>query len=255
MADVSGTVSVRYSYPVIQYVTSASNEFFYEGFEENVLGVTGTPFAGKRYYYGAYTVPFVIPNARSYQIDYHYLLNGQWYAVTKPYQNNMVLNDGSGVDEVRVYPVDAQISTYTYDPLIGLTSEADARNRFTFYEYDNFGRLKYIRDNDRNIIKRYDYVYQTSLAQTCPRPVITSITNDGLSITASYIAPTGCTGISYTLKENWSGNTTTATAGRVGVPITMNISSRNQSYTVTITSYSADCPSGVSTTQIVTVPQ
>jgi len=254
-ADVTGTVSVRYSYPTIQAATSASNEFFYEGFEEHLLGVTGTPFAGKRYYYGAYTVPFVIPNSRAYQIDYHYLLNGQWHAATKPYQNNMVLNDGSGVDEVRVYPVDAQINTYTYDPLIGITSEADSRNRFTFYEYDNFGRLKYIRDNDKNIIKRYEYAYQTNLAQTCPQPVITGITNDGLSITVSYIAPVGCTGISYTLKENWSGNTTTTTAGRVGVPITMNISSRNQSYTVTITSYSADCSLGVSSTQVVTVPQ
>lgn len=64
------------------------------------------------------------------------------------------------IDELRVYPKDAQMATYTYEPLIGIKTECDANNRITYYEYDTAGRLKLIRDQDRNIIKTYDYKYQ-----------------------------------------------------------------------------------------------
>ncbi|SKA10795.1 YD repeat-containing protein [Chitinophaga eiseniae] len=52
-----------------------------------------------------------------------------------------------------------QISTYTYAPLIGITSETDAAGRTTFYEYDAFSRLKAIRDMNNKILKYYCYNY------------------------------------------------------------------------------------------------
>jgi YD repeat-containing protein len=69
---------------------------------------------------------------------------------------------GNGlIDEVRLYPAKAQMSTFTYEPLIGMTSKCDANNRIEYYEYDSFGRLKLIRDFDGNIIKSFNYQYQT----------------------------------------------------------------------------------------------
>jgi hypothetical protein len=252
------TITGTFTYPGINTSAPATNEFFYDGFEEYTGGniSTATPFAGRRYYQGAYTVPFVIPNSRTYQVDYHYLLNGQWYAASKPFQNNMVLSDGSAVDEVRVYPTDAQMVTYTYDPLIGITSECDARNRFAFYEYDSFGRLKLVRNNDKNIVQRYDYGYQTSLTQTCPKPAIYDIAFPfSNSMDVSYIVPPGCTGISYSLVQNSTGTTiTSGTAGRIGTPISLSVPAGNQAYTVTITSYSADCSQGVSDTKVINLP-
>jgi YD repeat-containing protein len=53
----------------------------------------------------------------------------------------------------------ALITTFTYDPGIGLTSQTDANNRTTYFEYDSFGRLKFIRDSNNNILKSYDYHY------------------------------------------------------------------------------------------------
>jgi len=68
---------------------------------------------------------------------------------------------GTGViDELRLYPKNSQMITYTYDPLIGVTSQCDANNRITFFEYDNFGRLLRVRDQDLNILKRYEYKYK-----------------------------------------------------------------------------------------------
>ena len=51
------------------------------------------------------------------------------------------------------------VSTYTFDPLIGITSQTDPAGHTTFYEYDPLGRLAYIRDQDGSIIKRYTYHY------------------------------------------------------------------------------------------------
>lgn len=56
----------------------------------------------------------------------------------------------------------ALISTYSYAPLVGITSQCDPSGKVTTYTYDTFGRLKLIIDQFGNIIKRYDYEYQTS---------------------------------------------------------------------------------------------
>lgn len=52
------------------------------------------------------------------------------------------------------------MTTYTYSPLIGITSQCDTGNKITYYEYDGFGRLKDIKNQDGNIIKVYNYYYQ-----------------------------------------------------------------------------------------------
>lgn len=68
---------------------------------------------------------------------------------------------GNGnIDELRLYPLTAQMTTYTYSPLIGITSQCDTGNKITYYEYDGFGRLKDIKNQDGNIIKEYNYYYQ-----------------------------------------------------------------------------------------------
>lgn len=68
---------------------------------------------------------------------------------------------GTGViDEVRLFPKAAQMVTFTYDPLVGITTQCDVNNRITYYEYDRFNRLLRIRDMDKNILKSFSYVYQ-----------------------------------------------------------------------------------------------
>jgi YD repeat-containing protein len=68
---------------------------------------------------------------------------------------------GSGdIDELRLYPSTAQMTTFTYSPLVGVTSQCDVNNRVSYYSYDGFGRLLVVKDQDGNIIKTYQYHYK-----------------------------------------------------------------------------------------------
>ncbi|WEA03612.1 hypothetical protein [Mucilaginibacter sp. SJ] len=53
----------------------------------------------------------------------------------------------------------AQVVTYTYKPLFGVTSTKDEKGENTTFEYDNFQRLQNIKDQNGNIVKNYDYHY------------------------------------------------------------------------------------------------
>lgn len=59
----------------------------------------------------------------------------------------------------------AQTISYTYEPLIGISSLSDMNNITTYYEYDVLGRLKVIKDNQLNVRKTIDYQYKIALNQ------------------------------------------------------------------------------------------
>ena len=54
---------------------------------------------------------------------------------------------------------DVFVTTYTHQPLIGVSSETDSRGKTLYYEYDAFKRLALIRDQDHNILKKICYNY------------------------------------------------------------------------------------------------
>jgi len=75
-------------------------------------------------------------------------------------QSTISIGGSGNIDELRLYPSSAQMTSYTYQPLVGMTSQCDIGNRVTYYEYDGLQRLKRIRHQEQNIIKTYDYQYQ-----------------------------------------------------------------------------------------------
>lgn len=87
-------------------------------------------------------------------------VNGWNYFEHKITGQTQVSIGGSGmIDEVRLYPDKTLMTTYTYDPLIGMTSQCDANNRISYYEYDAFNRLSLVRDQDKKAVKKICYNY------------------------------------------------------------------------------------------------
>ncbi|TMU55659.1 RHS repeat domain-containing protein [Flagellimonas algicola] len=56
---------------------------------------------------------------------------------------------------------ETQITTYTYDPTIGVTSITDPRGYTIYYEYDSFNRLKEVKDANGNLVTDYKYNYRS----------------------------------------------------------------------------------------------
>jgi len=172
------------TYPIAQVINASVNSFAYTSFEANDLGgwtmspggtisnigsITGNKaFSGvlnKTVPVGAYTVTMwsswtanVLVNGIAgtpvRRIGLFELREWKLNNVTS------IQVTADGVDEVRLHPQDAQMTTYTYDPLIGLTSQCDVNNHITYYEYDGLGRLKTIRDENKNVLKTLDYQFQ-----------------------------------------------------------------------------------------------
>ncbi|WP_158800264.1 hypothetical protein [Pedobacter sp. L105] len=109
---------------------------------------------------GALTVnggaPALLGNSDSHGLRYFE------HQVTMSNQGTISVNGTSGLvlDELRLYPAGAQMTSYTYDPLIGITSSSDPKSEISYFEYDGLQRLMNVRNKDGNIIKRTNYHFQ-----------------------------------------------------------------------------------------------
>ncbi|NER16778.1 RHS repeat domain-containing protein [Spongiivirga citrea] len=54
----------------------------------------------------------------------------------------------------------AMISTYAYDPIKGIVSSTDTRGYTMTYSYDDFNRLKEVRDANNKLVTDYEYHYK-----------------------------------------------------------------------------------------------
>lgn len=86
------------------------------------------------------------------------------------------------LDELRLSPVGAQVTSYTHAPLVGITSQTDPSGRTTFYEYDPLGRLQRVRDEQRNILSEHEYHYSA--------PAM-SVTSNIIGATSLDLCPNG----------------------------------------------------------------
>lgn len=72
-------------------------------------------------------------------------------------------NPNSGyIDELRLHPAEASMTSYTYEPLFGAMSINNERNVITYLQYDKLGRPLILRDMYGNILSKTKLVKQGS---------------------------------------------------------------------------------------------
>ena len=141
-------------------------EVFHTSFEEGDEGIeSATAKTGSRVLSGTYSI-----NLRNF-IPGSYLLsywessdNGaswqrvqQMLEVTEASTSYELSAAGKIIDELRIQPTGSEMTTYTHLPGVGMTSQTDPNGYTTYYEYDALGRLSAIRDNERRLLKSYQY--------------------------------------------------------------------------------------------------
>lgn len=151
------------NYPIAKAANAEPNEFYYEGFEESTASgvTTGTGHTGVKYTTNA-SVAWTKPNTRAYVVSYWYRSGGLWqFKKEQAYSGpTFTMTGGDAYDDIRIYPADAQLNTFTFDPMLGVTSSTDAKSETAYYEYDSFQRLLNAKDRDGNIRKSYKYNYR-----------------------------------------------------------------------------------------------
>ncbi|WP_158829407.1 hypothetical protein [Mucilaginibacter lacusdianchii] len=164
---------IDYSFQGRKTVTTGMKEFFYDGFEESPMVPAFAGHTGAKYTVNT-LVNWVRPNLRQYVISYWYKVNNIWkYSGENDYTKDsytLIGSDVNAYDDVRIQPKDAQLTTYTYEPQIGITSITNDNGQTTFFEYDAFQRLSLIRDNRRNIAKQVLYNNLTEEANSSIAP-------------------------------------------------------------------------------------
>jgi hypothetical protein len=112
--------------------------------------------------------------------------------------SSITVSGSVSIDELRLYPSDAQMTTYTYAPLIGVTAEITPDNKVSYYEYDGFNRLLRVRDQYKNILKQNQYVYMAPRTDTTARVYFNEVksqtytkacTSGGIPDTITYTVP------------------------------------------------------------------
>ncbi|WP_143305935.1 DUF5977 domain-containing protein [Chitinophaga vietnamensis] len=99
-------------------------------------------------------------------------ITGSDYNAAKQYISQILLDSAANYTDAAVQAElgklrtnlgGALVSTYTYRPLVGMSTAADPSGKLSYYDYDAYGRLQTVRDKDTRIVSQFDYKYQTPI--------------------------------------------------------------------------------------------
>jgi len=182
--DISS--AILYDEKGVRVIASATNAAYnqiaytsFEAYGDKGNWTYGTPTAGdaKTGYQhitgGQIQSPASLPGGR-YKVTFWYkgsgsvTINGTAVALNQPdwtYYETTLLSSGQvtvspgtlKLDELRLYPAGAKMTTQTYNLMAGLRDRTDVNNITTYYTYDEFERIKTIQDKNNNILRHYMY--------------------------------------------------------------------------------------------------
>lgn len=102
---------------------------------------------------------------RTYTLPYSTATDWKYYELKVPVTemtSNFTLKAQSStnllIDDVLFYPENAEVNSFSYNANLQKLSEINSNGITVYYAYDRAGRLKYVRDQDKNLIRKESYV-------------------------------------------------------------------------------------------------
>lgn len=71
--------------------------------------------------------------------------------------NSVTLTGAVIIDDLRLFPYESVFRSFTYDLGEEISTITDSSGDILYYEYDGFGRLRFIRDDQGNVVESYHY--------------------------------------------------------------------------------------------------
>ncbi|MEO9851033.1 MAG: RHS repeat domain-containing protein [Reichenbachiella sp.] len=143
-------------------IHAQTDNFYYTSFEE----YTNVSKIGSGSRLGSYFLSdhgFSPSDTTNLVMTYWYYENLEWkFSGELDFANK--IHDVNYIDELRVYPKGAQVTTYFYDDYDRLTHVTDPKNRTTSYSYDDFGRLEFVKDNEGHVLSAQEYHYKNPIS-------------------------------------------------------------------------------------------
>lgn len=144
-------------------IASTSNNFFlrksFEDINETNVVKFNKAFSGDNVFSGNSISLGSVPN--EYLVSYWSYENNTWnFNKFIHAGGNLTITKPIGalyIDELRIQPKLSSMKSYTFKPLIGVSSELDDRGDAKRSEYDLYNRPLYILNKDYNVLKEFRY--------------------------------------------------------------------------------------------------
>jgi hypothetical protein len=125
--------------------------------------------------------------------------------MTAAFTAGITTNQAVSLDDIMIYPDDAEVSTYAYDKTAFYKiAETNTNGVSAYFTNDQWGRVLYAYDQDRNIVQRNSYIppvatsaYPAPTISVTPASAITTTTAVVFSTTAITSDPCTVPGITY----------------------------------------------------------
>lgn len=160
-------ISIKYGYANSLAVAKISNalysDVFYTSFESDTgMNIVTDGITGNKSKINGFSHTVNELSGGDYWLTYWQKISGAWIFQESPVNvlsSSYSISLTGQVDEIRFYPKAALMQTYTYDPLVGMTSQCDAKSMVTYYDYDDFNRLRVVRDHKKRVLRKICYNY------------------------------------------------------------------------------------------------
>lgn len=194
-------------YPTAEVVNAQFNEIAYTSFESDGFGnwtnisslptqrVSNSGVTGKNAYAltpGNTITKSALPSNRKYIVSY-WSTNGAIAVSTAAGSGTIITGDVHNgwtyyehilptgissvtlsaavtrlIDELRLFPADAQMTSVSFDPGVGMNAQNSPKNEISSFEYDGLSRLINAKDEDNNIVKNIKYNFGTDFTPPSP---------------------------------------------------------------------------------------